>query len=191
MRKLCVQSVQAEALAAGFTRAVSLNVTTLRPLPAVRAACEENRCGMFGRCWVCPPGCGTLAECEARIRTCSSGLLVQTAAAIEDPFDYEGMLAVEAAHQQRFSAFAAVLGKAAPGLIALGAGGCRVCTVCAYPDAPCRFPAQAVSSMEAYGLLVSDVCKMNGVPYSYGTRMAAFTGCYLWQTNAQAALQRE
>ena len=50
------------ALDIGFTRAAPLNISALHALPEVRAMCESDRCRRFGRCWSCPPGCGTLEE---------------------------------------------------------------------------------------------------------------------------------
>ena len=168
------------AQAAGFTHAAPLSVDTLRALPAVRDACAVNKCGKFGACWTCPPAAGTLAECEARMRAYRRGLLVQTVGALEDCFDYESIKRTEALHQRTFAAFAEPLRESFPDLLALSSGGCTICARCSYPDAPCRFPGKAFSSMEAYGLLVSDVCRDNGLAYYYGKDTVAFTGCYLW-----------
>ena len=66
-----------------------------------------------------------------------------------------------------------------PGATCLGAGGCTVCKSCAYPE-PCRFPEKAFSSMEGYGMLVSDVCTANNVPYYHGENTIAYVGCYLF-----------
>ena len=50
---------------------------------------------------------------------------------------------------------------------------------CTCPDAPCRFPDQAFSSMEAYGMLVMQVCQANHLDYYYGPGKIAYTSCYL------------
>ena len=63
--------------------------------------------------------------------------------------------------------------------LAAGAGCCTVCRECTYPDAPCRFPEQKMSSMEALGMLVLEVCKANGLPYFYGENTIAYTSCFL------------
>ena len=63
--------------------------------------------------------------------------------------------------------------------LVLGAGGCRICPQCAYPD-PCRFPDKAMSSMEASGLFVTRVFKDNGVPYYYGPKTITYTACVLY-----------
>lgn len=167
------------ALDAGFSHAAALDAATLTPLDAVRDMCAADKCRMYGHCWTCPPACGTIAENTARIAGYHTGLIVQTTRMLEDDFDYEGMEACGEAHRQMFSALCSQLRSEYPGLLALGAGGCKLCTACTYPDAPCRMPDRAVSSMEAYGLLVSDVCTQNGLGYYYGPGTMTYTGCYL------------
>ena len=51
----------------------------------------------------------------------------------------------------------------------LGAGGCHVCERCAkMDDQPCRFPEKAVSSLETYGVNVSELAKSAGMKYING-----------------------
>ena len=68
-----------------------------------------------------------------------------------------------------------------PNLLMLGTGGCNVCKECTYPDNPCRFPKKRISSMEAYGLVVNDVCKANDIPYYYGKDTLTYIGCILFE----------
>ena len=65
-----------------------------------------------------------------------------------------------------------------PDALCLGAGGCRVCKRCAHPE-PCRFPEKALSSMEGYGLFVTQVCRDAGVPYHHGEKTITYTACIL------------
>ena len=37
-----------------------------------------------------------------------------------------------------------------------------------------------MSSMEAYGLFVTRVCKDNGIPYHYGPKTITYTACVLY-----------
>ena len=64
-------------------------------------------------------------------------------------------------------------------ILMLSSEGCQNCKSCTYPDAPCRFPDKKVSSMEAYGMLVSQICKDNSLPYYYGDCTIAYTSCFL------------
>ena len=81
---------------------------------------------------------------------------------LEDALDGESMMETEARHKEYFVEFEKKLREIYPDMLAIGAGCCTKCKVCTYPDAPCRFPKQAFSSMEAYGMLVTQVCQANG-----------------------------
>ena len=164
---------------AGFTAWAPLDTTTIELKPEVRKMCEDNACGLYYRCWSCPPGCGSLEACAERLRGFTRGILVQTCGDVEDSFDFEGMAEIQEAHKEHFNAMYQALRQKGGKLLALGAGGCTQCAKCTYPDAPCRFPEKMVSSMEAYGMVVLEVCKANGLKYYYGSDKLAYTGCFL------------
>ena len=167
------------AEAAGFTAWAPLDASTLEVKSEVRDMCAQNTCGMYDKCWSCPPGCGTPEECSERLSQYPGGILVQTCGEIEDSFDFEGIVEIEADHKEHLSGMYAELRKAGIDVLALGAGCCRQCKQCTYPDKPCRFPDQMVSSMEAYGLVVLEVCKANNLQYYYGADKMAYTSCFL------------
>lgn len=157
----------------GFTGWAPLDVSAIRLKPAVRRMCADDLCGQYGRCWSCPPGCGTLEACDARIRQYARGILVQSCGDLRD------CDALEAAHLERFSAMYAALRDAGARVLALGAGYCRICPECTYPHHPCRYPDRMVCSMEACGMLVAEVCAASGLRYFYGPDKLAFTSCFL------------
>ncbi|MDO4260917.1 MAG: DUF2284 domain-containing protein [Eubacteriales bacterium] len=164
---------------ADFDHTACLDCATIRLLPEVRQMCEANTCGQYGRNWACPPGCGSLEECGERIAPYRFGILVQSVGELEDSMDFEGMQETEARHKKAFFAGADLLRERYPKLLCLGAGCCTVCKACSYPDEPCRFPAKRISSLESYGIVVSDLCRANGMDYYYGPNTIAYTGCYL------------
>ena len=167
------------AKSCGFTASAPLDPASIELKQAVRDMCKENTCGQYGKRWSCPPGCGSLGECEARVRQYKNGIIVQTVGELEDALDGEGMMETEARHKNYFSEFEKKLREIYPDMLAIGAGCCTKCKVCTYPDAPCRFPKQAFSSMEAYGMLVTQVCQANGLKYYYGDCTISYTSCYL------------
>ncbi len=167
------------AQASGFTAWAPLQVSTIELKPEVREMCAVNTCGLYGKSWSCPPACGSLEECARRLEGYTQGILVQTTGDIEDGFDFEAMMEIEQEHQAHFMKMYAALREKEKELLAIGTGGCRQCSKCTYPDAPCRFPEKKVSSMEAYGMLVLEVCKANGLQYYYGSDKMAYTGCFL------------
>ncbi|KLU59793.1 hypothetical protein CEB3_c39270 [Peptococcaceae bacterium CEB3] len=168
-----------EALATGFSHAAKLKTDTLRFLPEVRDMCSADRCHNYNKCWTCPPACGTLEEFEAKAHQFQQGIIVQSVGRIEDSFDIESMQALEKQHSKNFEKLVLRLRSRSLNFLALGAGGCTICETCSYPDEPCRFPDRAVTSMEASGLWVSDVCEKNGVEYNYGPNRMAYTSCIL------------
>lgn len=163
----------------GFSAFSPLDTQTIKLNPEVRAMCASNTCGQYGRRWSCPPGCGTLEECEARLQPFSTGILVQSIGDVEDSFDFEAMTEIETMHKARFRKMYACLRAQTSDVLAIGSGCCTSCAECTYPNAPCRFPEEMYLSMEAYGILVSEVCKANNLPYYYGSGRIAFTGCFL------------
>jgi len=164
----------------GFETVAELDISTLNALPEVRDMCAVNTCGAYGKNWGCPPGCGTIEECDERMHKFEKGFLIQTVGDIEDSLDFEGIAEVSKLHRERFSKCVEELSEVLDNMLPLGAGGCTRCKECTYPDAPCRFPGKSTSSMEAYGLYVSDVCKKNNVAYNYGPEKMCYSGCILY-----------
>lgn len=164
---------------AEFSAWAPLDVSTIELKLEVREMCAVNSCGQYGKRWSCPPGCGTLEECTRRIAACTHGILVQTYGDIEDGFDFEAMMEIEADHKAHFMQMYDKLRASGAQVLAIGAGCCTQCAQCTYPDAPCRFPDKMVSSMEAYGMIVLEVCKANGLQYYYGADKMAYTSCFI------------
>ncbi len=163
----------------GFSHVAYLDCTTLHPRPEVRDMCAANTCHAYGKYWSCPPGCGTLEECAQRLSGYAHGILVQTVGELEDELDGEAMMEAERLHREHFCTLEHLLRAEYPNMLALGSGGCGRCEACTYPDAPCRFPKEIFSSMEANGLVVSDVCQANHLSYYYGPCTIAYTSCFL------------
>lgn len=172
--------IQQLALQLGFTACVPLNTASLEFRPEVREMCASGRCGNYNKSWSCPPACGSLEEIREKASAFSDGIIVQTTAQLEDSFDYEGMMDAAARHGASFEKLAEALRQDGLIFLPMGAGGCRVCQSCTYPDAPCRFPEKRMTSMEAYGLVVSDVCKNSNVPYYYGPNTLTYVSCILF-----------
>lgn len=169
-----------EALKLGFYAADTMDAALLEPKQEVRNMCAADRCHAYGKNWTCPPECGTLDESVEKLKKYNRVLVVQSMGTLEDEFDFEGMMDLEKAHIARFHAMADIVRQAHPDTLCLGTGGCRICGKCAYPK-PCRFPEKACSSMEAFGLVVSEVCKACGMTYYYGKNTLAYEACFVYR----------
>ena len=163
----------------GFNEAKPLDVATLKPMTAVRDMCAEDKCRAYGKNWTCPPAIGTLEACETRMQSYQYGILLQTVGYLRRCIDSRTLMDTERRHLEYFRAFSDKVREVCPEALCLGAGGCRVCKSCAYPE-PCRFPEKALSSMEGYGLFVTQVCRDNDLPYYHGEGTIAYTACVLF-----------
>ncbi len=173
------ESVEKLAEDVGFSYTAYLDVSTMKLLPEVRDMCAANTCGAYGKNKACPPECGTLDECRERVERYHWGILVQTVGEVEDSLDIEGMQEAAELHKKHLLEMQEMLKPSYPGLLSLGAGGCTVCKECAGPGKPCRFPEKKISPLEGYGIVVSDLCRENGMKYYYGPQHIAYTSCFL------------
>lgn len=174
-----IKTLLALAEEVGFSYAGELNMEALVFMPEVRDMCAADKCRSYGRNWCCPPHCGSLEQMAERVRGFGRGVLVQSTGCLEDDFDFETMGETEKEHKRRFFALVDKVRSRGLRCLPMGVGTCEICPVCACPDEPCRFPEKAMPSMEACGLMVSQVCKDSGLPYYYGKKTITYTACIL------------
>ena len=167
------------ALKLGFDHAAPLNIATLNPRQDVRDMCSADKCRAYGKNWTCPPHCGTLEQCRSKIGAYAGGILLQTVGMMEKTIDTKAYRLTEQRHLMQFHRLADAVRAEYPDALCLGSGGCRICQSCAWPEA-CRFPERACSSMEGYGLFVTQVCRDNGLKYHYGEKTITYTACILF-----------
>ena len=173
-----------QALTLGFDEAKPLNIATLQPMEMVRDMCAADKCHAYGKNWTCPPHCGTLEQCAEKLHSYRHGLLLQTVGYLKKRVDGKTIAQTEKLHLEQFHRFAELVRAYDPNALCLGAGGCRICKVCAWPQ-NCRFPERACSSMEGYGLFVTQVCRDNDLPYHHGEGTITFTACVLFDREDQ------
>lgn len=165
----------------GAFRAGTVDVDAVPFEPEFRKLCESNACGMYGRSWMCPPDIGPVEELIAQARQFRQALVFQTVNALEDSYDFEGMLAAGGEMNRLMASIRQKLAELdIRRHLLLGAGGCRVCPRCAKVSGqPCRYPEQALSSLEAYGINVSVLAPMAGMKYINGPDTVTFFGAVL------------
>lgn len=164
----------------GFSHIGFADMSALEPLEEVRKMCSADRCGKWNANWSCPPACGSIEYAKRRIAQYNKCLIVQTTGELADEFDYEGMQITAKAHKRAFLNFVRQARMLHPDCLPLTAGSCTICKKCTYPNKPCRYPAKRLSSMEAFGLFVSNVCSRSGLGYNYGARTMTYTSCLLY-----------
>jgi len=150
----------------------------------VREMCAADTCRSYNKSWACPPGCGEIEDSNKTFKLYECGIVFQTVAYMEDEFDFETTMAAARDHRERFNKLVEMVretGMNRDTVLLIGAGSCTICPECSYPDAPCRYPEKIFPSMEAMGLMVSEVCVSAGIPYYHGPQTLAYSSCVLFK----------
>ena len=149
---------------------------------AFRDMCASNACGVYGKCYMCPPDVGDIDELMAEVANYDYALVYQTVSELEDSFDFEGMIAAKKRTYPLAQSLRQVFADMnISKVLHLGAGGCGVCEKCAKQTGePCRFPEKALPSLEAYGVNVSALAKAAGMRYINGQNTVTYFGAVLF-----------
>ena len=148
----------------------AISTSAINFYPELLKACESNVCGKYDKCWTCPPAIGSMEKQKEKIMAFSSAFVFTTKFDLEDSFDYEGMMRAKDIHDSLTADMHDKFGKTNP---VFGAGGCKICEVCAYP-APCRFPEKIYSSVEAAGINVTELSRASGLKYNNGKNTVTY-----------------
>lgn len=149
--------------------------------PVFRRICEGNACGKFGRCYMCPPFIGEVQDLMARVKEYPHAVLYQTIGTLEDSFDFEGMMEAGKNHNLCSQRIRKQLEHLLPDHLHLTGGGCHLCERCAkLDDQPCRYPAQALSSLEGYGIDVYRTSQATDLKYINGENTVTYFGIILF-----------
>ena len=119
------------AIALGATRASVIDASLIKTDTCFRDMCAANACGMYGKCYMCPPDVGEIAALMASLRDYDYALVYQTVSELEDSYDFEGMVDAKNALRKLSQALRAEFPKEGISrVLHLGAGGCGVCKAC-------------------------------------------------------------
>lgn len=174
-----------KALDCGAYKAGIIDVKDIVLDKSFRDLCASNVCGMYGKCYMCPPDVGDINELMANIAKYDHALVYQTVNALEDSFDFEAMTAAKKRMYLLSQSIRGIFyGFNLHDVLHLGAGGCGVCDICAKRiNAPCRAPELAIPSLEAYGINVSELAKTAGMKYTNGQNTVTYFGAVLFSAN--------
>lgn len=176
-----------EAIRLGAYKASIIDTKDIALDRSFRDMCATNACGMYGKCYMCPPGVGEIDELMGNVKGYDYALVYQTVTELEDSYDFEGMI-----EAKKYSyAIAQNLRKIFNDIniiktLHLGAGGCGVCETCAKrTNEPCRFPELAMPSLEAYGVNVSKLASAAGMKYINGQNTVTYFGAVLFSVEGE------
>lgn len=172
-----------EVIELGAFKANVIEVKDIQFEVRFRDMCASNVCGNYGKCWTCPPDCGEINEMISELSEYKYALVYQTVGQLEDSYDFETMVEVGTEHHERVRKVRELIAEKYSGEVKhLGAGGCRICEVCAKKtDEPCRYPDMALVSLEAYGINVSKLAETAGMKYINGQNTVTYFGAVFFR----------
>ena len=144
-----------------------------------RRLCEQNKCGHYGKNWMCPPAVGHYEELRAKASHYKKGLVFQTVHQLSHSRDRKGLSEAFKAHDKALKKIIGHLQDryGIKDILPLGAGPCTYCEKCASLDGEeCRFPDHAVASLESHGIDVGALVKICGMPYKFEKDIVTLVG---------------
>jgi predicted metal-binding protein len=158
-----------------------INVADIVFRSEFRAMCEANRCGHFGKGWMCPPAVGGIEEMIAEARRRTRALVFMHVGRLASSWDWKGMVATARRFGRQVGRLARDLAGLVPEPLVLGAGPCRLCGLCACATRePCRHPEKATTSLEACGIDVAQLAQAAGLNYVNGPNTVSYFGAVLY-----------
>jgi len=147
-----------------------------------RGLCENNACGNYGRNYMCPPAYGTMDECRAVAKSYQKAVVVQLIHELEDSFDFEGMQLGAKKHSDIVRSIKQHFEKNySKDILALAAGGCSLCETCGIiTNTPCPNPELTMASVEGYGMDVTQLAALAGMPFKWGEPRVYYVGVVLY-----------
>ncbi|MDO5336309.1 MAG: DUF2284 domain-containing protein [Eubacteriales bacterium] len=133
----------------------------------VRQVCERE-CERYGSTWACPPGVGSLEDCEKKIKSYPYGILFSSVAEVSDIMNMEELLSTRRGHEEITNALGDFLKSQGKRTFILSTESCDICSKCTYPAAPCRHPDRMHPCLESYGVVVSELVEREQMEYQLG-----------------------
>lgn len=174
------------ALEIGVSKAEIISVNQIITSAEFREACRKNICGLWGKCWMCPPDVGEIEPLMAEIRKYRYALWYQTIGELEDSFDIEGMGEAKHRHVLLSQKVEEMIKPLMGAHLHLACGGCGLCERCTRRDnEPCRFPDKAMPSLEAYGVDVYQTTKSTSLKYINGQNTVTYFSAVLFDKEGE------
>lgn len=169
-----------DAFHLGFSHAVVLEDLELQCDDALRAYCNPQQCPNYGTTWVCPPGCGSIEDCQMRVAGYKTGIVLQTVSKVPVYFGkWRTLHWLEREHNTRLLQLADRVRRDGYSTLPLTTGGCIVCDPCTFPKRACREPGRRMHSLSAYGINVGELCKKAGLDFAFEKGIVYYTACLM------------
>lgn len=180
-----VSSILKDAMGLGITTTLGINPRILAPKPWVRNFCYANKCGKYGKHYMCPPLIGSLEETDKRLRDFKQCILLQYSKKLSANQDLGEIEAIKTEfHLKILQLENLLLTNGALSAWGLMGGSCSLCPKCyAETDQPCLYPDRARPSPESMGIDIITLLNNLGIGSQFYTDRITWTGCLLFRND--------
>lgn len=146
----------------------------------VRHICETE-CPMYNRTWACPPAVGSVEECRQRVLSYPHGLMISSAAEVNDATNLQETLATRGDHEALARQVRDWMREQGLEVYVLSTEACALCESCAWPDSPCRHPDRMFPCVESHGILVTALAERYGIEFLAAGNMVTWYSLLLYR----------
>lgn len=140
----------------------------------IRYICEHE-CPMYGRSWACPPGVGTVEQCEKKCLSYRQCLMISTIVEVKDITNIQESLDTRGDHEAITNQVRDLLRELGEEPYVLSTEACALCDRCAILDGqPCRFPETMHPCVESHGINVIPVLEDRGLEFQFGANVVTW-----------------
>ena len=140
----------------------------------IRWICEHE-CPMYGRSWACPPGVGSVCDCQTKCLSYENCLMISTIVEVADITNINETLATRPEHEAVTNQVRDLMRQLGTDPYILSTEACALCDRCAILDGqPCRFPEKMHPCVECHGINVVPVLEDRGLEFQFGANVVTW-----------------
>lgn len=140
----------------------------------IRWICEHE-CPMYGKSWACPPGVGSVLECQKKCVSFDNCLMISTIAEVRDIADINETLSTRGEHETITNQVLELMRQQGVDPYVLSTEACAVCERCAIMDGePCRRPERMHPCVESHGINLLTILDEQGLSFQYGENVVTW-----------------
>jgi len=140
----------------------------------IRWICQQE-CPMYAQSWACPPGVGSVAECEGKCRSYVNCLMISTITEVSDITNIYETLSTRAPHEEMTNQVRDMMREQGIEPYILSTEACAICDRCAYLDGkPCAHPEHMHPCVESHGINILPLLEQLGLQFQYGENVVTW-----------------
>ena len=146
----------------------------------IRWICEHE-CPMYGKSWACPPGVGSVPECQKKCLSFGNCLLISSIVEVNDITNIDETLATRPEHEALTNEVRDIMRELGAEPYILSTEACAICEECAILEGkPCRFPEKMHPCVESHGINVVPILESRGLEFQFGANVVTWISLLLY-----------